>query len=302
MNLPGTHDSQTWNYSTETRKSLNYITRLGGSIVAPAKFYRCQEIPLISMLDQGIRVFDLRFAFDVTKTRLVFWHAQALQSQTATVSDVLFAFFKWLDDHPSEAILISLKYEMSTTPFAHNSVKLQKAILHALTSIIAQKYFVTARNELGTLGNARGKIILLRRFDLNKLPPEQVEKLPGIYFPSFEWTRNGQEIAIIYNRTKNHIAYIEDYYHISTRSINARDIIPVIESKYEVTVAHLQKAMSHDDDHLFWTFASGERNVNFPPHYPKVIALGKKDKEGMNQKLSLFFQSLKGSNKRLGIV
>ncbi|RKF57086.1 putative plc-like phosphodiesterase [Erysiphe neolycopersici] len=302
MNLPGTHDSQTWNYSTETRNSLKYITRLRGSFIAPAKFYRCQEIPLISMLDEGIRVFDLRFAFDVTKTRLVFWHAQALQSQTASVSDVLFAFSKWLDDHPSEVIFVSLKYENSTTLFARYSVEIQKAILHALTSKTARKYFMGARNELGTLGDARGKMILLRRFDLDQLPPEQVEELPGIYFPTVEWTRNGQEIVIVYNRTQNHTAYIEDYYHISNGSLNIRKIFDVIKSKYEVTIAHLEKAVSQFHDHLFWTFTSGERNVNLPPHYPKVIALGKNDEEGMNQKLTFYFQSLKGSKKRLGIV
>lgn len=303
MNLPGTHDSQTWNYSTETRKSLKHITLLGGSIAAPSRFYRCQEIPLISMLEQGIRVFDLRFAFDVTKTRLVFWHAQALQSQTATVSDVLFAFSKWLDYHPSEAILVSLKYEKSTTLFARYNMNIQKAIYDALTTLVAQKYFLSAKNELGTLGDARGKIVLLRRFDLDMLPEDQVENLPGIYFPSSEWTINGQAISIVYNRNKNYTAYIEDYYHISTKSINERKIQLIIRSKYNVTMAHLEKAMLqyHHDD-LFLTFASGERNANLPPHYPKIIALGKNDEEGINQKLTQVFQGLKGTKKRLGIV
>ena len=108
MNLPGTHDTQTWNYSLATQQSLSGITSLGGQPVYPASVFRCQEDPIISMLDAGIRVFDLRFAFDITNSSLVFWHSQALQSQSATVEDVLFGFYRWLDEHPSEALLISL--------------------------------------------------------------------------------------------------------------------------------------------------------------------------------------------------
>jgi len=37
----------------------------------------------------------------------VFYHSAALQSETATVEDALFGFYRWLDDHPSEAIFFS---------------------------------------------------------------------------------------------------------------------------------------------------------------------------------------------------
>ena len=44
----------------------------------------------LSVLNAGIRVFDLRYALDVTNSTLVFWHGDGLQSETATVNDVLF--------------------------------------------------------------------------------------------------------------------------------------------------------------------------------------------------------------------
>jgi 1-phosphatidylinositol phosphodiesterase len=45
------------------------------------------------MLDAGIRVFDLRYAFDVTNTSLVFYYSQALLSEATTLDDVLFSFY-----------------------------------------------------------------------------------------------------------------------------------------------------------------------------------------------------------------
>ena len=69
----------------------------------------------INMLNSGIRVFDLRFAYDVTNSTLVFWHSGALMSQTATLDDVLYGFWQWLDDHPTETIFLSFQYETDTT-------------------------------------------------------------------------------------------------------------------------------------------------------------------------------------------
>ncbi|RKF56546.1 1-phosphatidylinositol phosphodiesterase [Golovinomyces cichoracearum] len=302
MNLPGTHDSQTWNYSSDTQKSLKRVTRLGGMIVAPAKFYRCQEISLLSMLEQGIRVLDLRIALDVTGSSLVFWHAQALQSQTATLESVLFAFYKWLDDHPSETIMISLKYEGLTTIFGRNKLPFQKALYEALTSPTARRYFLPIENDLGTIGSARGKIILLRRFELDMLPPHERDSIPGVLFPPSEWKKNGHNFTIIYNRTKNHMAHIQDHFHLSGKRRFSVKIQEAITLKFDIIKRHLEKAMiSHNDD-LIWSFTSAEKNLNIPPLYPKVIAFGDEKNIGVNYMLTKFFQDLKGTNSRLGIV
>jgi hypothetical protein len=68
MNIPGAHDPQTWNYSLATQESLNHVTDLDGNPPAPPEFYRCQEKSFIDMLNAGIRVFDIRYAFDVSPT------------------------------------------------------------------------------------------------------------------------------------------------------------------------------------------------------------------------------------------
>lgn len=111
MNIPGTHDTATWNYSVATQQSLKHVTDLVSDVNQPPEWFRCQDRSIIDMLDAGIRAFDLRYAQDVTNSTLVFWHGPALQSQTATVEDVLFGFYRWLDDHPSEVLFLSFQYE-----------------------------------------------------------------------------------------------------------------------------------------------------------------------------------------------
>lgn len=254
------------------------------------------------MLNAGIRVFDLRFALDVTNTTLVFWHSEALQSQTATVADVLFGFYNWLSLHPSEALLLSFQYEESTTAYGSNSKDTQLYIFDILTSPAARKYFVQTTNELGTLGEARGKITLLRRFDLDQLPDSYGAALPGLHFPPALWIDNSPDITITYNQDQNLTAYIEDVYAPvaplgSPASLN-------IQLKYNATSAHLLKAVNSHPDSLFWTWASSENVMNVPADTPRIMALGNgtelTPEGGVNQKLLPFLEGLKG--KRVGIV
>ena len=72
-------------------------------------------------LEAGIRFFDLRYAAleDGGKKgeegmKLVFWHKMALLSEVATVEDVLFGFYAWLETRgKGETVMVSLQYEVS---------------------------------------------------------------------------------------------------------------------------------------------------------------------------------------------
>jgi 1-phosphatidylinositol phosphodiesterase len=304
MNIPGTHDSSTWNYSQAVQDALLPITDLNGVTEFPPKFFRCQQRSFIDMLDAGIRVFDLRYAFDATNTSLVFYHSQALLSESATLDDVLFGFYAWLSDHASEAVFLSLMYEGSTKEYASNDAAAQMAIFESLTSPAAQHYILQTKDRLGTLGEARGKITLLRRFDLNLLPASYAQALPGLHFSPANWTDNDPDITLVYNSAENLTAYIEDFYEMdspfgSSAALN-------IQWKYNATTAHLLKATEPQyRDSLFWSFASSEYDLNFPPDTPRIQALGNGTKltplGGVNQRLVQFFRGL-GKGKRVGIV
>lgn len=302
MTLPGAHDAATWNYTLATQKALEHVTELNGITSAPPEIYRCQESPIISMLNSGIRVFDLRFAFDATNDSLVFYHGQALQSEKTTVEDLLFGFYAWLDDHPSEALITSFQYEGSTKKYASNDANVQMEMFRTLTSPAARKRFVQKKGELGTLGEARGKITLFRRFNLDKLPSSYEQALPGLHFPPSQWSDNGLDIELTYNEDKNLTAYIEDYYEPEAPvGSSAADNIDL---KYNATVSHLEKAVNQYPESLFWTWASSEHNANNPPDYPRIMALGNGTEltplGGVNHRLLPVFKALQG--KRIGIV
>jgi len=190
MNLPGTHDADTWNYSAATQEALDPVTSLVGDTEFNVAAYRCQDLSMVTMLDDGIRVFDLRYAYDVTNTTLVFWHGPGLVSETATLDDVLFGFYRWIDDHPSEAVFLSFQYEGSTTPYATEDAGVQLQLFKALSSPAARQYFLQTTGSFGTLGEARGKITLLKRFDLDLLPQSYSDALPGVHFSPANWTDN----------------------------------------------------------------------------------------------------------------
>lgn len=254
------------------------------------------------MLNAGIRVFDVRYAFDPTNCTLVFWHTEALMSETATVEDVLFGFYRWLDDHPTETLMLSFQYEGGTTVNAKNDAATQLELFRTLTTPAAKKYFLQAKDQFGTLGEARGKITLLKRFDLDHLPQSYSEALPGIHFSPALWTDDGVDIALTYNTAKNLTAYIEDYYQPT--SPVGMGAAYNIELKFNATKDHLLKASEVEKDSLFWSFASSNYDTDSPPETPRIMALGNgtelTPKGGVNQQLAEWLPKLKG--KRVGIV
>ncbi|CAG8379873.1 unnamed protein product [Penicillium salamii] len=302
MNIPGTHDSATWNYTQASQDALKGITDLNQVTVPAPMTFRCQQLSLINMLDMGIRAFDLRYAYDPTNTTLIFYHSKALLSEIATVDDVLFGFYQWLDDHPSETVFLSLQYESSTSPYASNDATLQLLLHNILTSPAARQYFIQNKDTLGKLGDARGKINLLRRFDLDKIPQSYTDALPGLHFSPRLWTDNGQDIELVYNAADNLTAYIEDYYQpLTPMGSEAKENI---RWKYNATVKHIHKATKEHPDSLFWTFASATNTPNEPPIWPRIMALGNGTEYtpvgGVNQFLVPFLRGQKG--KRVGIV
>lgn len=145
---------------------------------------------MVDMLDAGIRVFDLRYAYDVTNTTLTFWHGPGLQSETATVDDVLYGFYHWLDQHPSEAVFLSFQYEGSTSMNSVDDAGVQLMLFDTLSSPAARQYVLQTTGSIGTLGEARGKITLLKRFDFDLLPASYTSELPGLHFSPNDWTDN----------------------------------------------------------------------------------------------------------------
>ncbi|OIW33364.1 hypothetical protein CONLIGDRAFT_677157 [Coniochaeta ligniaria NRRL 30616] len=299
LTIPGAHDAATWNFSSSTRDSLPP----DAGTKDPA-YFRTQRASISAALDAGVRFFDLRYAMDPTGTTLVFWHHDALLSETARVADVMFAFYAWLESHATETLLLSFQYEGGTAPGASNSARVQLQLFDILTGPAAQKYILQTRDELGTLGPARGKIVLLRRFDLDQLDAGYEAAIPGIHLSPALWPDNSPDFELVYNADEGLAAYIEDYYEPADLPVGLNASVNIAK-KLDAVAAHLRKAAGGEKpDSLFITFASGEHNDAVPPVFPEIMAVGNGTADtplgGVNQQLVEVLGELKG--KRLGVV
>jgi 1-phosphatidylinositol phosphodiesterase len=304
LNIPGLHEAATWNYSLSTQATLEPIAALINVTLKDPRNYRCQRASIAAALDAGVRFFDLRYALDPTGTYLAFWHNEALLSERADLEAVLFGFWSWLDAHPSEVLLLSFQYEGSTKPGAGNDAAVQRLLFDVLTSPAASRYFLADLNALGTLGGARGRAVLVRRFDLDQLPAAYDDALPGLHLSPAAWTDDSADIVIVYNATTNATAYVEDYYEPDDVPVSANVSVNVA-AKLNATVAHLQKAAGPvAPAGLFITFASGGHLQSDTPVFPETMAVGNGTDVtplgGVNQQLVSTLRGLKG--KRVGIV
>jgi len=64
------------------------------------------------------------------------------------------------------------------------------------------------KQQLGTLGEARGKLTLLQRFDFSLLAAHLRERI-GIHLDPSHWTVNGKSTELTYNAAEGHVAYIQ---------------------------------------------------------------------------------------------
>ena len=92
------------------------------------------------MLNEGIRVFDLRYAWNPGQDTIGFYHSLALLSPTTRMEDLFFGLYAWLDRHPTEAVLVSLNYEPGSG--TRDDSRLQEHLYHILNGELAQRYWI----------------------------------------------------------------------------------------------------------------------------------------------------------------
>ena len=133
LSIPGTHDSG---------------ARFGG----PDFHTQNQDIP--AQLRQGIRAFDIRL--QEKDGKLGVFHSIAFQ-QVYWETDVLPAFLRFLQEHPTETLVVSLKRE-GGTPEAYATL-----LAASLEDKANRACFVEDFHPALALGDCRGKILFLHR-------------------------------------------------------------------------------------------------------------------------------------------
>ena len=141
LTIPGTHDTMA----------------LYEPIASVAK---TQQLDLADQLDAGIRYVDIRCR-DIDDSFAIY---HGVIDEQATFDDVLDTTFAFLDAHPTETVVMSVKEESSE----ENATR---SFADTFASYLAKR---PAGWYLGdavpALGAVRGQIVLLRRFDTTTTP------------------------------------------------------------------------------------------------------------------------------------
>lgn len=164
--VPGSGD---WMASLDDSLPLNQITLPGShdsatQYVQLAFFSKCQGLSVYEQLEAGCRYLDIRLADaekgeDFPSLRHGFTRCKlSLFGNTMYLNDLLRQCYAFLVQHPTETVLFAVKHEYGDASTAEF-----ETVLDGFTA--ARPDFWLLRDTMPTLGEARGKLVLLRRYE-----------------------------------------------------------------------------------------------------------------------------------------
>ncbi|KAI9864826.1 MAG: hypothetical protein M1813_002596 [Trichoglossum hirsutum] len=148
LSIPGTHNSPTYH------RALPSV--------------RCQVASIRDQLENGVRFFDIRVQpespEDLSKDGLILVHGVFPISLSGNkyLRGIVNEIFAFLDAHPSETLIMSLKRE---GPGTHTDAQLSRILRDHYAGDVNHWYTAP---RIPTLGEARRKIVLIRRFSLEE--------------------------------------------------------------------------------------------------------------------------------------
>ena len=143
--LPGSHDSAT------QYVQLAFVTR-------------CQALSIAEQLNAGCRYLDIRLGMDAHKGTFKLMHGftsckpSAFSFDALYLEDMLRACYAFLAEHPTETVVFAVKQE-----HGDESVIEFETALDAYLGEHPDFWLLT--DTIPTLGEARGKLVLMRRYE-----------------------------------------------------------------------------------------------------------------------------------------
>ncbi|PVF92106.1 PLC-like phosphodiesterase [Serendipita vermifera] len=261
LSIPGSHNSASYNCKDEWN------------------LRNSQLMSLLRQLDIGIRALDFRYAFHKNKITLSHYPDQGLE-------EVIHDLKIWLESHPSETIFVSLSPDTASSQ-DKNAQQLMKALLDNTANS-----WIKNPTTRTTLGEARGKLILLQGFPSDEPRGLDISKVQPANSPYFYLTLD------------SHLETVED---LDLLRGFPRDAEQQIDLKLDSVIAHLeraQKASMEGADRLHVTYtgetADGSDSQLKGDVNPRVLALGRGEFSAVNKNLA---EWLNHSSKRpIGIV
>ncbi|WP_407481768.1 phosphatidylinositol-specific phospholipase C [Elizabethkingia meningoseptica] len=233
ISVPGTHDS-------------------GATIEIPSNSgtAKTQNLSIREQLNIGVRFLDIRCRH--IDNAFTIHHGPIYQN--INFDDVLNACYAFLESHPTETIIMSVKEE-------HNPSNVSRSFEKTFDSYVQKNPSKwDLGNTIPTLGEVRGKIKLLRRFPADDKPK-------GIEATS--WSDNTTFEINTPARIK-----IQDNYKVDNN-----------DNKWIQIQTVLNEAKATTDARLFVNFTSGYKPLIFGiPSIPTVS-------NAINPKVKMFFQN-----------
>ncbi|WP_114822207.1 phosphatidylinositol-specific phospholipase C [Chryseobacterium sp. KLBC 52] len=233
ISIPGTHDSG---------------ARVDAPVVSGTA--KTQDLSIAEQLNAGVRFLDIRCrhidnAFTI--------HHGAIY-QNLNFDDVLNACYAFLNSHPSETIIMSVKEEYD----ASNTTRSFEQTFDSYVQKNPSKWDLGA--NIPTLGAVRGKIKLLRRFSSGTT--KGINASPWADNTTFDINNSGVQLKV------------QDYYKVTNN-----------DDKWNGIFNLLNEAKNDTNGKLFVNFTSGYKPGIFGiPSIPTVS-------NNINPRLKTFFQS-----------
>ena len=226
VNMPGTHDTG--------------ATKMRGEdgVAIQSSETQCQQLYPYEQLNMGVRAFDVRCDYtdddnsdgspDIVHGDSIF-QCQNKDGSSMRLSNIMYDAKKFVTNHPSECVIVTIKADGWA---GGNDGNVARAVEEY---VLDEHYPLWRENRIPTLGEARGKIILLRRYEMgNHVLNSNIEEWElGFNLSSwddYDYTKLSKSLEIFSmdvddgdknsNTITQNKVYVQDYY--STDKANVK--------------------------------------------------------------------------------
>jgi 1-phosphatidylinositol phosphodiesterase len=216
ITIPGTHDAGADKHTS----GLGFAT---------APYVIAQDFSIPNQLNLGVRALDIRLSYE--DGDLIVHHSSF--SLNKNFKDVLHYCVTFLNDHPSETIILMIKQEHSDV----SDVDFSERVYHQIEDRGLYNFFI--HDRVPKLGEVRGLIYIVRRFH------KEFDHPLGVYA---SWQENTTGSYVEHNGVG---WYVQDHYSLHTVSTETK----FSEVKHCIALAHEEV----HDNVFHINFVSGER-------------------------------------------
>lgn len=229
-----TEDTSTWMKNLNDSLPLCKISIPGshdsGACRNGGVFIKTQDIDIATQLKEGIRFFDIRLQA-MPDSKLGVYHGLFFQD-IYWEENVLTDFLTFLQSHPSETLIVSLKKENGELA---DYAELVSSVLNKQEY---QPYFISNFRSDLTLGDCRGKILFMHR-------DHALDNYPGA--ECFDWADNATCMLTLRGKdgAEGKVTVEDEYQYLSTGKAGY---------KVETCINNINKIAAEPENSSLWAF------------------------------------------------